>query len=181
MQRPKDLRFDCVLAECRIKRSYHVQLLSVSDSGCYRRLSQNIFSEITASQSNRSHNEIDARVDILLNLGYCGRNVLSERRLEMSSLEQVEFDLWGPVDDGVPLQLVLSDAICLARKLGAEVRLSYHGRIIKVRADSNLDLLARDYERCRWGFIDQVGPYPEEISKEQLKAEKMVLGKPWEV
>lgn len=98
----------------------------------------------------------------------------------MSSLEQVEFDTYGPVDDEVPLQTVLSDAVCLARKLGAEVRLSFHGRIIKVCADSNLDLLVRDYERCRWGYINEVGPYPEEVSDEQLAAEMEHRGKPWE-
>jgi len=99
----------------------------------------------------------------------------------MSSLEMVEFDTYAPVDDEVSLEQVLGDAKSLASSLHHEIKLSFHGRTIKVCEDSDLGLLARDYQRCRWGFIEEVGPHPQEISEERLADEKKALGRPWEV
>ncbi len=94
----------------------------------------------------------------------------------MSTLEQVEPGIYSPVSDEVTLEEVLRDAVRIATLNGGEIEVSFHGRTIKVCADSDLALLARDYERCRWGFIKQVGPYPDDVSEEKLSAEESFKG-----
>ncbi len=94
----------------------------------------------------------------------------------MSTLEQVEAGIYSPVEHSATLEDVLRDAVQIATLNGGEIEVSFHGRTIKVCADSDLALLTRDYERCRWGFIQQVGPYPDDVSEEKLSAEESFKG-----
>jgi len=96
----------------------------------------------------------------------------------MSSLEQVENGVYSPILDSTSIEEVLRDAVRIAALNGSEVEVSFHGRTIKVCADSDLALLARDYERCRWGFVKHVGPYPEYVSAEKLAHEHAYKGRP---
>jgi len=89
----------------------------------------------------------------------------------MSSLKQAEHDLYVPASEDATIQEVLEDAVMLAAELKSEVAISYNGRIVRVRADSDLELMARDYERCRRGIVSEVGPYPEPMTQEQLDLE----------
>jgi hypothetical protein len=90
----------------------------------------------------------------------------------MSCLEQVERGIYSPGEENATLEEVLREAARIATLNGGLIEVSFHGRTIKVCADSDLALLARDYERCRWGFIEQVGPYPDDVSKERLSVEQ---------
>jgi hypothetical protein len=101
---------------------------------------------------------------------------IQRKEYVMSTLEQVEAGIYSPVLDAATLEEVLREAVRIATLHGGEIEVSFHGRTIKVCADSDLKLLARDYERCRWGFIQQVGPYPDNVSEEKLSAEQSLKG-----
>ena len=80
---------------------------------------------------------------------------------------------------GMHIKIVLQDCINLSAKHGEQVEANFNGVEVRVQADSDIELLYRDWHRGLSGYISgPVGPYPskyltaEEIASDAAIAEK---------
>ncbi len=65
----------------------------------------------------------------------------------------------------------LVQAIQVARVLGCRIQVKIGDWKVRVEGDSDLSLIARDFDRCRFGAIKgPIGPHPRrELSRRQLR------------